>query len=105
MSEPENEPITLEVGGPDENGVHRWKEEKFTGEQLDYYEGRQTMVTLYRWLDRGYLVYVEDDELEEKTLYPHRSSDRGLTAEEVAERWPRFANSVGITPETDRDFS
>jgi hypothetical protein len=105
MSEPVNEPISLQVGGPDDNGVHRWGTARFTGEQLAYYEGRQSMVTLYRWLDRGYLVYVEGDEREEKSLYPHSASGGRLTAEEVSKRRPRFANAVGITPDTDLDFS
>ena len=101
MSEPTNEPIRLVVGRPDENAVYREETVSFTGEWLDYYEEGQARFSLYRWLDRGYLVHVEDDRREEKSVYPYRG---GFTAEEVAKRGPRFANTVGITPDTDRDF-
>jgi hypothetical protein len=101
MSEPTNEPIKLAVGRPDENGVYREETVSITGEQLDYYEEGQSRFWLYRWLDRGYLVHVEDDKREEKTVYPYSG---GFTAEEVAKRWLRFANTVGILPDTDRDF-
>ena len=112
MSESTNEPIKLTVGRPDENGVYREETVSFTGEQLDYYEQGQATFSLYRWLDRGYLVYHEDDRREEKTVYPyavdHLTGEivyrKGFTAEEVAKGWPRFANTVGITPDTDIDF-
>ena len=101
MSEPMNEPIRLAVGRLDENGVYREETVSFTGEWQDNYEEGQARFSLYRWLDKGYLVHVEDDRREEKTVYPYGS---GFTAEEVAKRWPRFANTVGITPDNDRDF-
>ena len=76
----------------------------FTGESLDYYEEEQTAFTLYRWLDKGYVVYVEHFKYDLKTVYPNHRSSKGYTAEEVANQWPRFANTLGITPEHDMDF-
>ena len=54
--------------------------------------------------DRGYLVYVENFKDDSKTVYPNDPCDRGYTAEEVAEQWPHFADTVGITQGQDRDF-
>ena len=78
----------------------------FTGENLDYYEDERAHAafTLYRWLDKGYVVYVEDFKNDLKTVYPIDPSDKGYTAEEVAKQWSRFANTLGITPGHDRDF-
>jgi hypothetical protein len=106
MNEPTNEPIKLVVQFFDENGVLQWRQKNFTGEKLDYYDDDRAHAafTLYRWLDRGYLVYVEDDKYETKTVYPIDRSGKGYTAEEVAELWPRFANTLGITSEHDMDF-
>ncbi len=68
MSEPTNEPIRLVVGHSDENGIYREETVSFTGEWLDYYEEGQARFSLYRWLDRGYLVHVEDDRREKDRL-------------------------------------
>lgn len=104
MSEPMNEPIKLEVQFHDENGVLQWRTESFTGESLDYYEEEQAAFALYRWLDKGYVVYVENFKHDLKTVYPNLRSGKGYTAEEVARQWPRFANTVGIMPGYDMDF-
>jgi hypothetical protein len=106
MSESTNEPIKVDIQFHDENGVLQFRTWSFTGEDLDYYEDERAHVafTLYRWLDKGYLVYVEDFKNDLKTVYPNDPSDKGYTAEEVAKQWPRFANTVGITPGHDIDF-
>ena len=99
MSEPTNKPIKLEVQFYDENDVLQSRTVSYTGEKLDYYDDDRAHAafTLYRWLDRGYLVYVENFKDDLKTMYPNDPSDRGYTAEEVAEQWPHFADTVGIT--------
>ena len=106
MSEPTNEPITLDIQFYDENGVLQSRTESFTGEDLDYYDDDRAHAafTLYRWLDKGYLVYVEHFKDDLKTVYPNDRSGKGYTAEEVAKQWPRFANTVGITRGRDMDF-
>jgi hypothetical protein len=106
MSEPTNEPIKLEVQFYDENDVLQSSTESYTGEKLDYYDDdrAQAAFTLYRSLDRGYLVYVENFKDDLKTVYPNDPSDKGYTAEEVAKQWPHFANIVGITQGHDINF-
>jgi hypothetical protein len=106
MSEPTNERIKIEIQFHDENGVLQQRKVNITGENLDYYDDYRAHAsfTLYRWLDKGYLVYVEDDKYDTKTVYPNDRSGKGYTAEEVAKQWPRFANTLGITPEYDMDF-
>jgi hypothetical protein len=106
MSEPTNEPIKVDIQFYDEDGVLQFRTMSFTGEELDFYEDERVHAafTLYRWLDKGYVVYVEDFKNDLKTVYPNDPSDKGYTAEEVAEQWPRFANTVEITPGHDIDF-
>jgi hypothetical protein len=103
MSEPKNERIKLELQFHDEDGNLQWRTEGFTGERLDYYEEEHAAFTLYRWLDRGYLVFVENFKHDLKSAYPDLSLDRGYTAEQVVEQWPGFATTVGITPPHDLD--
>jgi hypothetical protein len=104
MSEPTNEPIELEHQFHDEDGNLQWKTTSFTGERLDSYEEAHAAFTLYRWLDKGFLTYVEDFKHDLKTVYPDPDFGKGYTAEEVAEQWPPFASTVGITPKHDTDF-
>src|SRR5918993_6109412 len=98
MSESNNEPIKVDIQFYDEDGVLQFRTMSFTGEYLDYYEEAHAAFTLYRWLDKGYVVYVEDFKNGLKTVYPNDRSGKGYTAEEVAKQWTRFANTVGITP-------
>jgi hypothetical protein len=106
MSEATNEPITLDIQFYDESDVLQFRTVSFTGESLDYYDDERVHAafTLYRWLDKGYVVYVEDFKQDSKILYRDDLSGKGYTAEEVAKLWPRFANTVGITPGHDIDF-
>jgi hypothetical protein len=106
MSEPTNEPIKILIQFYDENGVLQQRNVNITGEKLDYYEDdhAHASFTLYRWLDKGYLVYVEADKYDTKTVYRNDRSGKGYTAEEVAKQWPPFANTLGIIPEYDKDF-
>ena len=104
MSEPANEPIKLEMQFHDEDGNLQWRTASFTGERLDYYEEEHAAFTLYRWLDEGYLIFVEDFKHDLKTAYPEPPLGKGYTAEEVAEQWPDFATTVGITPGHDMDL-
>jgi len=41
---------------------------------------------LYRWLDKGYVVYVEDFKHDLEIVYPNDRSGKGYTAEEVAKQ-------------------
>ena len=106
MSESTNEPIKVDIQFYDEDGVLQFRTMSFTGEYLDYYEDERAHAafTLYRWLDKGYVVYVEDFKNDLKTVYPNDRSGKGYTAKEVAKQWTRFANTVGITPGHDIDF-
>jgi hypothetical protein len=105
MGEPTNELIKLDIQFYDESEDLQFRTESFTGEGLDYYEEAHAAFTLYRWLDKGYVVYVENFKNDTKLVYPIDRSGKGYTAEEVAELWPRFANTLGITPGFDRDFN
>jgi|SRR5215208_6574142 len=106
MSEPTNELIKLDIQFYDEGDVLQFRTWSFTGQYPDYYDDERVHAafTLYRWLDRGYVVYVEDFKNDLKTVYQNDRSGKGYTAEEVAKLWPRFANTVGITPGHDMDF-
>lgn len=104
MSESNNVPIKVDIQFYDESDDLQFRTWSFTGEYLDYYEEAHAAFTLYRWLDKGYVVYVEDDKYETKIVYPIDRSGKGYTAEKVAKQWPRFANTVGITPDYDMDF-
>jgi hypothetical protein len=95
----------LDIQFYDESEVLQFRTVSFTGEGLDYYEEAHAAFTLYRWLDKGYVVYVENFKNDTKLVYPIDPSGKGYTAEEVAELWPRFANTLGITPGYDRDFN
>jgi hypothetical protein len=69
-------------------------------------------------LDRGYLVYVEEDRpgsVPRRTLYPLDALDaltypaeatpqKGYTAEEVARAYPELTHEVGLPLERDIDF-
>ena len=104
MSEPTNELIKLDIQFYDESEVLQFRTMSFTGEGLDYYEEAHAAFTLYRWLDKGYVVYVENFKNDTKLVYRNDLFGKGYTAEEVAEQWPRFANALGITPGYDMDF-
>jgi hypothetical protein len=104
MSEPTNELIKLDIQFYDEGDVLQFRTVSFTGEYLDYYEEAHAAFSLYRWLDKGYLVYVEDFKNDSKAVYPNDGSGKGYAAEDVAKQWPRFANTLGITPGYDLDF-
>jgi hypothetical protein len=104
MSESNNVPIKVDIQFYDESGVLQFRTWSFTGEYLDYYEEAHAAFTLYRWLDNGYVVYVENFKNDTKLVYRNDLSGKGYTAEEVAKQWPPFANTLGITPDYDMDF-
>jgi hypothetical protein len=102
-----HEPITVEVGGELADGTYDSEEVSFTGSLVQVYESDYTTTSLYEWLDRGYVVYMDEDRpgaLPHRTLLPLASPRKAYTAEEVARMYPRFANEVGLTPKRDIDF-
>ncbi len=106
-----HEPITVEVGGDYGDGAYRYETVRFTGRLVDVWEENSTIISLYEWLDRGYLVYEEHDyygRTPRRILHPwpdtKAAPSKGYTAEEIARKYPGFANAVGIVLERDIDF-
>ena len=110
-----HEPITVEVGGDPGDGTYRWQNVMFTGHLVQVSQSGYTTTSLYEWLDRGYLVYVEEDRpgsVPRRTLYPLDALDaltypaeatpqKGYTAEEVARAYPELTHEVGLPLERD----
>lgn len=94
----------VEVGNPDSDYVYRAEIIRFTGREIDHYERSNVHFHLYE-CPKGYRVYEVDEEAVEKRLEPTDYGNYGelFTAEDIAEHYPTFANSVGIWPVRDID--
>jgi hypothetical protein len=98
------EPITVEIDRANGEGDYRSHTINFVGRLIRIVESGHTKMRLYKWADRGqllYLVHVEEDKLgrpPRRTLYPFinthsgaASPRKGYTAEEVSRAYPEFA--------------
>jgi hypothetical protein len=122
------EPITVEVDRAHDEGDYRSYTIFFIGRLIRSVEAGHTKMSLYEWVDRGYVVYlvhVEEDKPgrpPRRTLYPFINTHsggatprKGYTAEEVSRAYPEFAagrvlsrprtrtNEVRITPRRGSD--
>ena len=122
------EPITVEVDRAHDEGNYRSYTIFFIGRLIRSVEAGHTKMSLYEWVDRGYVVYlvhVEEDKPgrpPRRTLYPFINTHsggatprKGYTAEEVSRAYPEFAagrvlsrprtrtNEVRITPRRGSD--
>ena len=122
------EPITVEVDRAHDEGNYRSYTIFFIGRLIRSVEAGHTKMSLYEWVDRGYVVYlvhVEEDKPgrpPRRTLYPFINTHsggatprKGYTKEEVSQAYPEFAagrvlsrprtrtNEVRITPRRGSD--
>ncbi len=106
MSEMEAEgTIRVEVGW-DIDGTYRSETLVFEGELVDRLDfGNDVYAELYE-CPKGYRVYVDDRSGSKQELHPYDTNPvtggvdyDGLyySAEQVAERWPLFASTLGVT--------
>ena len=99
------EPISVEIDRAYGDGTYRSHTITFTGRLVQLIVEGHTTMSLYEWVDRGYIVYlvhVEEDKpggLPRRTLYPFidthfagATPTKGYTAEEVSRAYPEFAS-------------
>lgn len=103
----------VEVGTLDSGDIYRAEIIRFTGRVIDWHERSYGVLHLYE-CPKGYRVYEVDEKAVERRPVPvHEKvverrlipTDYGelLTAEDIAEHYPEFSNSVGIWPVRDID--
>jgi transcriptional regulator with XRE-family HTH domain len=94
--------VEVTVGSLDQNGVFEGEILRFTGQLVDAYEDGGYKYELFECPD-GYRVHVDEGEGIDSALYPSPVKDPYteeleyplFDAEEVAERWRAFGNTVG----------
>ena len=99
------EPTTVVVDRAYGDGTYRSHTITFTGRLVQLIVEGHTTMSLYEWVDRGYIVYlvhVEEDKperLPRRTLYPFINTHfarvtprKGYTAEDVSRAYPEFAS-------------
>ena len=105
------EKFTVEVDKACGDGTYRSYSINFTGRLLKTIQDGRTTMSLYEWVDRGYVVYlvhVEEDKARRpprRTLYPFINTHsagvtprKGYTTEEVSRAYPEFANDTFLKP-------
>ena len=93
------------------DGTYRLHSINFTGRLVQLIEEGYTKMSLYEWVDRGYVVYlvhVEEDRAgrpPRRTLYPFINTHsggatprKGYTADEVSRAYPEFAAGRFLGP-------
>src|SRR5918997_7188257 len=106
------EPTTVVIDRAYGDGTYRSHTITFTGRLVQLIVEGHTTMSLYEWVDRGYIVYlvhVEEDKpgrLPRRTLYPFINTlsagaipRKGYTAGEVSRAYPDLAAGrvLGLT--------
>jgi hypothetical protein len=105
------EPITVEIDKAYGEGTYRSYRINFIGRLVRMVEDGHTIMRLYEWVDRGYVVYlvhIEEDKPgrpPRRTLYPFINTHsagttprKGYTAEDVSRAYPEFGAGRFLGP-------